>query len=183
MGNSIVSYIHSTFLVFSQWTLWLLGMTNECFIEYRFQVQQMQDFLRETEKMGLLIPETEEVECFACRILPMTSTYGQGNFSVKKKKKKPRAGNEQSSKVGNVCNNCDFAAFGLGERNVLKLCVCVCVCVQMPLYLQRSHYACALNNLLRKQPGLSFWSTLVERWTWFWCDVYIEKNWQFLGLP
>lgn len=30
-----------------------------------------------------LITETEEAECFACKIVPMTSAYGQGNFSVK----------------------------------------------------------------------------------------------------
>lgn len=49
-----------------------------------------------TRKMTfVLITETEEAECFACKILPMTSTYGQGNFSAKRLK----AGNEESSKV------------------------------------------------------------------------------------
>ena len=147
MGNSIVSYIHSTFLVFSQWTLWLLVTTYECFIEYRFQMQKTSS---KTQKRWSCSSQRQR----RSNVLP--AEYFPWPLHMVKaisqsKKKKVRAGNEQSSKV-----ETSATTVTLLRLDWVKGMCWNCVCVQMHSYLQRWHYARALNNLVMKQPGLSF---------------------------
>lgn len=91
MGNSIMSYSsqHFFLLLFFAFTVIyfdLLDMTNQYFIEFHFRGPSNAHISTRKKKKAQPVGsslETEDAECFACRILPMTSTYGQGDFSVK----------------------------------------------------------------------------------------------------
>ena len=106
MGNSIMSL---TRRAFNQELVRLPHMTSQHYIEYGFQAPC--EPFPQGEQPVRLITETQRR---ACKILPMTSTCGQGNFSVKL---------GQSRKWGkfkgwSVCSDCDFSEM-LREKNVV----------------------------------------------------------------
>lgn len=77
-----MSYTHSTFFFF--FLLWFtLTVAHDESVFYIISVSGPDERFNTRPSAVRLITETEETECFACKILPMTSTYGQGDFSVK----------------------------------------------------------------------------------------------------
>lgn len=106
MGNSIMSHTRSAF---NHELVRLPHMTSQHYIEYHFQAP-CEPFPQGQQPIRRI---TETERC-ACKILPMTSTCGQGNFSVKL---------GQSRKWGkfkgwSVCSDCDFSEM-LREKNVV----------------------------------------------------------------
>lgn len=89
--------------------------------------KRVYDFHKKKKTINRLITETEDAECFPCKILPMTSTYGQDNFSVKTL----RAGNEESSKVETSATTVTGMYWAEGKLNkhihyFTKVALCSC---------------------------------------------------------